>query len=163
MLVKGASTMSTTTHTRSMHIDAPVATVFDYIKDPHHFYEVMKEYPGSRLTGRMEAELTDVTLADDGGLGSTWSFTGALFIFHFDATFVRQEYVVNERIVDNNPDADTTWTFTVEPDETGTTMGIGFAFSSKVPLLDKVEDRIYWDGDHDLDTMLTLFKKAIEA
>ncbi len=29
--------MSTTTHTRSMHIDAPVATVFDYIKDPHHF------------------------------------------------------------------------------------------------------------------------------
>jgi hypothetical protein len=32
-----------------------------------------------------------------------------------------------------------------------------------VPLLDKVEDRIYWDGDSDLDTMLTLFKKAIET
>ncbi len=35
--------------------------------------------------------------------------------------------------------------------------------SSKVPLLDKVEDRLSWDGDSDLDTMLALFKAAIEA
>ena len=155
--------MSTTTHTRSIHIDAPVEKVFHHVKDPHNFYEVMKEFPYSRLTGHMKGELTDVTMTDDGGLGSTWSFTGALFIFHFDATFVRQEYVPNERFTDRNPDANTAWTFTVEPDETGTTMSIAFAFSSKVPLLDNVEDRIYWDGDHDLDTMLTLFKKAIET
>ena len=155
--------MSTTTHTRSIHVDAPVAKVFDHVKDPHSFYEVMREFPGSRLTGHVKAELTDVTMKPDGGLGSTWSFKGALFVFHFDATFTREEYVPNERIVDHNPEADTTWTFTVAPDETGTTLGMAFAFSSRVPLLDKVEDRIYWDGDGDLDTMLGLFKKAIET
>lgn len=155
--------MSTTTHTRSVHIDAPVEKAFDHVKDPHNFYAVMSEFPGSRLTGYIKAELTDVTMTPDGGLGSTWSFTGELFVFHFDATFTRDEYVPNERIVDRNTDDDTSWTFTFEPDETGTTMGMAFGFSSRVPLLGEVEDRIYWDGDRDLDTMLALFKKAIET
>lgn len=155
--------MSTTTHTRSIHVDAPVETVFDHVKDPHSFYAVMSEFPGSRLVGHIKAELTDVSLTPDGGLGSTWSFNGALFIFHYDATFTREEYVPNERIVDRNADAGTSWTFTVEPDETGTTLGMSFTMSSKVPLLDKVEDRLSWDGDGDLDTMLTMFKKAIET
>ena len=154
--------MSTTTHTRSIHIDAPVPKVFDHVKDPHNSYAVISEFHGLRLTGHIKAELTDVTMTPDGGLGSTWSFTGTLFIFHLDATFTREEYVPNERIVDRNADAGTAWTFTVEPDETGTTLGMGFAISSRVPLLDKAEDVVSWDGDSDLDTMLTLFKKAIE-
>ncbi len=155
--------MSTTTHTRSIHVDAPVEKVFDHVKDPHSFYEVMRQYPGSRLTGHIKAELTDVSLTPDGGLGSTWSFTGALFVFHFDATFTREEYVPNERIVDRNAEAGTSWAFTVRPDETGSTLSMGFTMSSKVPLLDKVEDRLSWDGDGDLDSMLALFKKAIET
>jgi hypothetical protein len=155
--------MSTTTHTRSIHVDAPVAKVFDYVKDPRNFYTVISEFHGSRLTGRMKAELTDVSMTPDGGLGSTWSFTGTLFIFHLDATFTREEYVPNERIVDRNADAGTAWTFTVKPDETGTTLGMSFAISSRVPLLDKAEDVVSWNGDSDLDTMLTLFKTAIET
>ncbi len=146
-----------------VHIDAPAEKVFDYVKDPHNFYTVMSEFPGSRLTGHMKAELIDVSMTPDGGLGSTWSFKGALFIFHVDATFTRDEYVPNERFADRNADAGTSWTFTVAPDETGTTLGMGFAISSRVPLLDKVEDRLSWDGDSDLDTMLTIFKKAIET
>ena len=155
--------MSTTSHTRSIHVDAPVEKVFDYIKDPHNFSAVMSEHPGSRVVSHIKSELTDVSLAEDAGLGSTWSFKGALFIFHFDATFTREEYVPNERIVDRNADAGTSWSFTVEPADTGTTLGMGFAMSSKVPLLDKVEDRLSWDGDSDLDTMLALFQKAIET
>lgn len=155
--------MSTTTHTRSIHVDAPVEKVFDYIKDPHNFYTVMSHFPGSRAVGHIKVDLTDVTMTPDGGLGSSWSFNGALFIFHFDATLTRVEYVANERLVDRNADAGTSWTFTVAPDDTGTTLGMGFAMSSKVPLLDKLEDRLSWDGDGDLDTMLTLFKAAIET
>lgn len=34
--------MTTTLHKRSAHIDAPVETVFDYVKDPYHFYEAWK-------------------------------------------------------------------------------------------------------------------------
>lgn len=154
--------MSSTTHTRSIHIDAPVAKVFDYIKDPHNFYKVMDEFHGSRLTGHVKAELTDVTMAPDGGIGSTWSFKGALFIFHYDATLTREEYVPNERIVDSNPAAGATWTCTFEPDETGTMFSLGFTTSTKLPLLDKAVDWVSWDADHDLDTMLGIFKKAIE-
>jgi hypothetical protein len=32
-----------------------------------------------------------------------------------------------------------------------------------VPLLDKAEDVVSWNGDSDLDTMLTRFKTAIET
>jgi hypothetical protein len=37
------------------------------------------------------------------------------------------------------------------------------AVSTKVPLLDKLEDRIAWNGDKDLDACLENFKKAIET
>ena len=155
--------MSTTTHTRSTHIDAPADKVFEHVKDPRNFYAAISQVPGSRLTGHVKAELTDVSLAPDGGLGSTWSFRGALFIFHFDAVFTREEYVPSEQFVDRNAEAGTSWTFTVAPDDTGATLGMGFAMSSKVPLLDKIEDRLSWDGDGDLDSMLAQLKQAIES
>ncbi len=155
--------MSTTTHTRSVHIDAPVEKVFDYVKDPHHFFAVMSEAPGSRLTGHVKGELTGVEMAPDGGVGSTWSFKGALFIYHFDAVLTRTEFTPNERIVDDNSDAGATWTSTFEPDGTGTSFTLAFTTSSKLPLVDKAVDALSWKGDHDLDAMLGSFKKAIEA
>jgi hypothetical protein len=155
--------MSETTHTRSLHIEAPVEQVFDYVKDPHNFYAVMSDAPGSRATGHVKAELTDVTMAPDGGVGSTWSFKGALFIFHFDATLTRDEYVTNERIVDSNPAAGAKWTCTFEPDATGTTFSLGFTMSTKLPLVDKAVDWLSWDANQDLDAMLEAWKQAIEA
>lgn len=155
--------MSETTHTRSIHIDAPVEQVFDYVKDPHNFYAVMNEVPGSRATGHVEAELTDVSMTPDGGVGSTWSCKGALFIFHFDANLTREEYVTNQRIVDSNHSAGATWTCTFEPDETGTTFSLGFTTSTKLPLIEKAADWLSWDANRDLDAMLAAWKKAIEA
>ena len=102
-------------------------------------------------------------MTPDGGVGSTWSFKGAVFIYHFDAVLTRKEYVPNERIVDDNPDAGATWTSTFEPDDTGTTMTLAFTVSSNLPLLDKALDFVYWKGDRDLDTMLDALKKAIET
>jgi hypothetical protein len=32
-----------------------------------------------------------------------------------------------------------------------------------VPFLDKVEDRLTWKGDEDLDKILAAYKKAIET
>jgi len=155
--------MSETTHTRSIHIDAPVEQVFDYVKDPHHFHAVMNGAPGSRATGHVKAELTDVSMTPDDGVGSTWSFKGALFIFHFDATLTREEYVTNQRIVDSNRSAGATWTCTFEPDETGTTFSLGFTMSTTLPLIDKAADWLSWDANRDLDAMLAAWKQAIEA
>ncbi len=155
--------MSSTTHTRSMHIDAPVAKVFDYVKDPHNFYAVISEVPGSRAVGHVKAELTDVSMAPDGGVGSTWTFKGALFIFHYNATLTREECVTNERIVDSNSAAGATWTCTFAPDAAGTEFSLGFTTSTKLPLIDKAFDWVSWDANRDLDAMLDAFKKAIES
>jgi hypothetical protein len=155
--------MSETTHTRSTHIDAPVEQVFDYVKDPQNFYAAMSEVPGSRATGHVTSELTDVRMAPDGGVGSSWSFKGAVFVFHFDATLTREEYIANQRIVDSNRSAGATWTCTFEPDESGTTFGLGFTMSTKLPLIDKAADWLSWDANRDLDAMLEAWKQAIEA
>jgi len=55
------------------------------------------------------------------------------------------------------------WTSTFEPDETGTTLSLAFGWSSKVPLVGDVIDRVAWNGDKDLDLMLANLKKAIES
>lgn len=55
------------------------------------------------------------------------------------------------------------WTFTFEPDPTGTTLSLAFEYSTKVPLLDKVVDAVSWNGDRDLDRVLSAMKAAIES
>ena len=74
----------------------------------------------------------------------------------------REEYVPNERIVDH-ANTGGVWTSTFEPDETGTTLSMAFGWSSKVPLVGDVLDRVGWNGDQDLDLMLANLKKAIES
>ncbi len=32
-----------TVHERNVHIEAPVEKVFDYMEDPHHFFEALPE------------------------------------------------------------------------------------------------------------------------
>ena len=90
-------------------------------------------------------------------------FTARLLLFHIDATYTREEYVSNERIVDRNPDAQCGVAFGFEPDATGTTLTMAWLDSSRVPLLTKVWDRIYWHGEHDLDAMLSSVKNAVET
>ncbi len=146
--------MTMTVHKRSIHIDAPVEMVFDHVQDPRNFFAVFPEKDRDR------SELTSVDLTDD-GVGSTYSWRVGWFGLHMRASCTREEYVVNERIVDQSSTGPT-WTFTFEPDLTGTTLTLSFEISSKVPLLDRVEDRLGWNGDEDLDRMLAGFKRAIE-
>ena len=55
------------------------------------------------------------------------------------------------------------WSYTFEADDSGTTLTMEVEVSSKVPFLDKIEDKVAWHGDQDLDTWLGNFKQAIEA
>ena len=63
---RGGGSMSTTTFARSIHIDAPVETVFDYVKDPRHVYGAVwtVEKPG----------IADLRLPPDAGVGSWWTW-----------------------------------------------------------------------------------------
>jgi uncharacterized protein YndB with AHSA1/START domain len=150
-------TMATTmTHRRSVHIDAPVEAVFDYVKDPHHFFEAFPE------EDRNHTALTEVTLTPE-GVGSTFRMMGRVFLlFHMEWVLTREEYEPNKRILDR-ANAGGVWEYTFEPDETGTTLTIAFGWTSRIPFAAEVIDRISWDGDHDLDVMLNNVKKAIES
>ena len=126
--------MPTTTHTRSMHIDAPVERVFEHVKDPDNFLAVMREAdPDS--PGQITKKSNGV------GVGSTFEWWAACSSCTIHIVVTRTEYVPNERIVDHQPMGDVTWTHTTVSDETGTTLTLTCDVSSKVPMVDKVEDK----------------------
>ncbi len=145
--------MTTTTHKRSVHIDAAVEKVFDYVKDPRHFYDATPE--------RWRDALTDVTLTPE-GVVSTYAWKGTMLHLHVHGVMTREEHILNERIVDRSSTGPV-WTWTFEPDPTGTTLSLAFEYSTRVPLMDKAVDLAAWNGDRDLDTILTNLKKAIET
>ncbi len=145
--------MTMATHKRSVHIDAAVETVFDYVKDPQHFYNA---FPGDR-----KDMLTDVTLTPEGAV-STYSWKGRMLGFHIHGVNTREEYIPNERIVDRSSTGGV-WRFTFEPGPTGTTLSLAMDYSTKVPFMDKVLDHVAWNGDRDLDTILANLKKEIET
>lgn len=150
----------TTTHKRSVHIEAPVQKVFDHVKDPHHFYAA---FPGAA------PELVSVDLGPDGH--GTYTWRGRMFGFHMlggefstvlEGTMTRAEHVAGARIVDQSSTGPV-WTWLFEADPLGTTLTLAYEYSTKVPLVDKVVDRFGWRGDEDVDLILNNLKKAIEA
>jgi uncharacterized protein YndB with AHSA1/START domain len=143
-------------HRRSVHIDAPVERVFAYVEDPHHFLEAFPE------DDRKHMALAEANITPE-GVGSTFRMMGRMFLlFHMEWVFTREEYVPNERIVDH-ASVGGVWTYDFAPDETGTTLAVSFGWSSKVPLIGELMDKVGWDGDRDLDLMLASLKKAIET
>ena len=88
--------------------------------------------------------LTDVTLTPE-GVGSTYAWKGSMFVFHTHGVSTREEYIPNERIVDRSSTGPV-WTWTFEPDPTGTTLSLAFEWSTKVPLMDKAVDRVRLEG-----------------
>ena len=148
--------MTTTLHERSVHIDASVGRVFDYVQEPRHFLEAFPEDAQSHMG------LTEVKHTPDGAVSSYRIMGRVLLLFHMEWTITREEYVRNERIVDH-ASLGGMWTYTFEPDETGTTLTIAFGWSGRVPdPVGKVWDRMGWNGDEDLDAMLANLKQAIE-
>lgn len=147
--------MPTTWHRRSTHIDAPVRTVFDYVKDPHHFFEAFPE------KDRAHTAIAEVMTTPE-GVGSTFTMMGRIFlVFHMEWVLTREEYVLDTRIVDRS-NTGGVFEYGFEPEGTGTLLTVAFGWSSPVPLAAEFIDRMSWNGDEDLDVMLGNLKKAIE-
>jgi hypothetical protein len=122
------------------------------VKDPHHFYDAFFD----------RAELSGVTQTPEGDV-ATYTWRSPLLLgFHISGVMTREEYVPHERIVDHSSTGPV-WTFSFEPDPTGTTLTLAFEWSSRVPLADKVVDRVSWNGDRDVDAILANLKTAIET
>lgn len=148
--------MTATTHKRSVHVDAPVDSVFDYVQDARHFWEAWDE------EWRRHMALAEVKTTPD-GVGSTARLMGRMFLFfHMEWVLTREEYVPNERIVDH------AWLgrmiTTLEPaDPDGTTLSMAWEWDARVPLVAEALDRVSWNGEKELDIVLANLKKAIES
>ncbi|GAA1467387.1 hypothetical protein GCM10017607_24910 [Microbacterium thalassium] len=149
--------MTTVTHSRDVHIDAPVERVFDYIKHPENFYEAMHGADPD-----MDGLITKISMAPDDGVGSIYEWKSKILLIPFHSTTTREEFVPNVKIVDHTTTG-VTWTYTVAMDGSGTKLGLRGDVTNPVPGLAKIEDSIAWDGEEDLDKMLATYKESIEA
>ena len=148
--------MTTTTHKKSVHVDAPVEKVFDYVKDPAHFW-------AAAPAKKHEKDVLGNVKVTPEGVGTTYEWSTRYFgIKVMSGVITREEYVVNERIVDRSSTGGF-WTLILEPDGPGTTLTLAFEYSTRIPLVDKVVDKIVWNGDKDLETMLAVYKERAEA
>ena len=148
--------MTATKHERSVHIDAPVATVFAYVEDPEHFMAAFLTEEERRHTAAVDISMTPE------GVGSTVRLAGRmLHLFHIEWTVTREEYVPNERIVDHVPAGKLIYSFA--PDADGTTLTLAFEWTFNLPVVGDAIDRVSWNGDRDLEHALTELKRAIEA
>ncbi len=149
--------MTTITHTRGVHVDAPVERVFDHVKDPRSFAAAM-----AAVEGESHHRLATMTMAPDDGVGSTWEWEVRFMLLRFHPRTTREEYVPNERIVDHTSSG-LTWTYGLEPEGTGTKLTLSGALADRPRALAQAADAVVWNGDEDLDKMLAAFKQAIEA
>lgn len=146
--------MTTTMHKRSVHIDAPVETVFEYVKDPQHMWVGFADEKKAPV-------MTDVAMTSE-GVGSTYTWNTDVLFFHVHGVMTREESVANKRIVDRSSTGPV-WSYDLEPDQSGTKLTLGYEYSTKVPMMDKALDSVLWKGDRDIDRMLDGYKKEIEG
>ena len=148
--------MNTVVHESSIHIDAPVRTVFQHIQDPHHWHDALPE------SHRKGNRVGDITRTPDGRV-SGYAFMGDLGPFTLRVHLTREEEIADRRIVDHSQ-AGPIYTYTLTPDGAGTTLELRFTITSTVPGMARVRDAIAWSGgDEDIDVMLRHYKQAIEG
>ena len=151
--------MSTTTVSKSIQIDAPVEKVFDFIANPHTFYQA---WPFD-----WDYTISDEAKAPDGSVMSfkvTWSIPIGRLHYDSQFTIIRKEYVPNERLVQEAPMVLDSYIF--EPSGDGTLLTNTTEVSSRVPLLDKAGILITTRGegmDRVTEEFLAKVKEFLEA
>lgn len=147
--------MNTVVHESSIHIDAPVRTVFQHIQNPQHWHDALPE------SHRKGNRVGDITRTPDGKI-TGYALMGDLGPFTLRMHLTREEEVPDRRIVDHSQSGPV-YTYTLTPDATGTALGLRFAIRSTVPGMARLRDAITWSGgDGDIDVMLHHYKQAIE-
>ena len=144
--------MASAKHTRSIHIDAPVEKVFHYLEDPGHLVAGMEE------ASHGTPPTVGAVHRTPEGVVTTYECKYRELGMHLTATITREEYVVNERIVERSS-MGVVWTCSFEPDDTGTTLTYAWDASKLMKMLEAV----FFHGDKDVEPALATFKREVEA
>ena len=138
-------------HSRSTHIQAPVAVVFAHVRDPLSYMAADPE----------PVRIENIALAPE-GVGSTWESRWHVARVPMHADWTREECVPEERIVDRTSTG-MRWTYVTQPDATGTTLSIAYAICTSLAVANWILDHAFGNQERQLDVMLANFKAAIEA
>lgn len=141
------------TLTRSITIDAPVDTVFDFALDI------------SQLWKAKDVALTDVDIKPE-GVGTSARLNTHLLGFHLEGGVEYTEVVPGQRIVAQahwfmeKP----TWRFTFEPADGGTKVTAEGEWDLKVPVVGKpIERMMVKEHEPFIEEMLANLKSQVEA
>jgi uncharacterized protein YndB with AHSA1/START domain len=141
------------TLTRSVRIDAPVETVFDYVLDIQKFWV----WP--------DIALTDVVQTSD-GVGTKARIWTHVLVFHLEGTIEYTEVVRPQRIKAEVGFAveHPTWTFTFEPAGSGTKLTGQGEWHVGIPAVGKaLESRMAKEHDGFLEQLLARVKDQVET
>ena len=141
--------MTSAKHTHSIHIDAPVEKVFEFIVEPKNLMET--------TAAADQAKVVQVNRNPDGTVAS-YQVKYRELGMHLAAEMTREEYAANERFTDRSS-MGPVWSVTVEPAGTGTTL----AFSWDASRLMKLLDAVFFHSDKDFGPALEALKKEVES
>ncbi|MCE0488414.1 SRPBCC family protein [Ornithinimicrobium sediminis] len=146
---KGTTVAAALRHQRSIHVDAPVERVFEYLADPGHFV--------AGMAADHHASVVAVNRAQD---GSVVSFDVKYREMGRDKRMVMtaEQHVPNRRIAYRSS-AGPLHVFTLEPDTEGTTLSYGW----DGPRLLKMLDAVFAHTNTDVEGALAIHKKGIEC
>jgi uncharacterized protein YndB with AHSA1/START domain len=144
-----------TTLTRSVTVDAPVGTVFEYALDVARFWKVK------------DVALTEVDIKPE-GVGTSARMYTHLLALHLEGGIEYTEVVPGERIVAQVVDFlvvdEPTWTFTFKPVKGGTKVTAIGEWVVNVPVVGKRIEMMMVKGHGPmLDTLLANLKTQVEA
>lgn len=140
--------------TRSVVVERPVGTVFEFAKDLGTFWTC---WPG--------VAIRDVVLTPEGA-GTSARLYGHVLGIHMEAGVEYTEVVANERIVAKVSAAGEhpTWEFTFEPVEEGTKLTAQAEWHVNVPAVGKpLEDLMAKGHEGDAERWLAVVKQRLES
>lgn len=117
---------------QSIYIEAPVETVFDHFMDPRKDIDLMP----------IDTEVLEFKLTEE-GIGTYTSYRSKIAGIPFEMFDVVTDMVRNKRITSKSSSAmEGTWTYTFEPEGTGTRLTMEHQAGSlwRLPLLRNVMD-----------------------
>ncbi|GAB88393.1 SRPBCC family protein [Gordonia rhizosphera] len=139
-------------HTHSIHVDAPVEKVFEYIEVPGNIVAAMNAMPGEG-----ELVLGEVDQKPDGEVAD-YRMTFRELGMHMHTTMTREEYMPNERITDHSS-LGVDHMFSVAPEDTGTKL----TYAWDATKLMRMIDATLFHTDKHIGEALQHVKKEVEA
>ena len=134
-------------------INAPVEDVFSCIDEPSNLPEI---WPGM-------VEAKDVQRLPNGGNSFRWVYKMAGM--RFEGTSEDTEYVVNQRVVSKTKGGiESTVTWTLQPEASGTKVTFEAEYSVPIPLLGKLAEAfIVKQNEREAELLLANLKAKMEA